>query len=183
MSFFSGLKREQLQWSEVSTESGYVVDPRMGDAIDPKVEKKKEDEVKFYPLSHERGSVLASVEHSAMLTQTTSINLCHILHFLSFNNPCLSVSPLSTLISLSVLCSILLNFQASAKRLRRGGHNFESSVLTTATYMHIANLGLDKGPHLQMLPLPHLTQLPLLILHPVQACISIVLVLGYQCHL
>jgi hypothetical protein len=25
------------------------VDPRMGDAIDLKVEKKKEDEVKFYP--------------------------------------------------------------------------------------------------------------------------------------
>jgi hypothetical protein len=48
--------------------------------------------------------------------------------------------------SLSILCSILLNFQASANQLRCGGQDFESSVLTTATYMHIANPGLDKGP-------------------------------------
>jgi hypothetical protein len=49
LSFFSSLKQEQPQWSDVSTESGYLVNPQMGDAINPKVEKKKEDKVKFYP--------------------------------------------------------------------------------------------------------------------------------------
>ncbi len=37
MSFFSS---HSLQ-SNVSTELGYLVDPRMGDAVDPKVERKR----------------------------------------------------------------------------------------------------------------------------------------------
>ncbi len=41
MSFFSSLRQEQPQQSDVSTELGYLVDPRMGDAVDPKVERKR----------------------------------------------------------------------------------------------------------------------------------------------
>ncbi len=41
MSFFSSLRQEQPQWSNVSIELVYLVDPQMGDAVDRKVKRKR----------------------------------------------------------------------------------------------------------------------------------------------
>ncbi len=41
MSFFSSLRPEQPQRSNISTELGYLVNPQMGDAINPKVKGKR----------------------------------------------------------------------------------------------------------------------------------------------
>jgi hypothetical protein len=41
LSFFSSLRREQPQLSNVSTELGCLVDPRMGDAVELKVKRKR----------------------------------------------------------------------------------------------------------------------------------------------
>jgi hypothetical protein len=38
---FSSLRQEQPQRSNISTELGYLADPQMGDAVDPKVKRKR----------------------------------------------------------------------------------------------------------------------------------------------